>query len=253
MPLEFWTGVVGEPLQRESSTCVQLAALLAERGIRPGARIIDLASGTGVDSLYFAKNGFQVTCNEIDSSSREYAREIARKAGVSLDFTEGYDWRNLPGSLHGAFDAALCLGNSFTYLFDKDDRTLAARNFASVVRPGGVVIIDQRNYDYMLKDRETILQDPSRNFRWKGAYYYLGEEFRIFPTVIEDDFVSITCQEKKSGRTQHVDVYPIKRAELTDLMLSAGLRVTLYGDFHKIPLNTGMTDCDFYQQVGVKQ
>lgn len=253
MPLEFWRGVVGGPGLREESTCSQLVRLLAERGIGPGAKIIDLASGTGEDAAYFARKGYDVTCNELDDTVRAWAQENSLKEGVNLTFTQGYDWRNLPEHLSGKFDAALCVGNSFTYLFDKKDRFSAAHNFASVVKKGGIVIIDQRNYDYMLKERDSILKNPLANFRWKGKYYYAGKDFRIFPTVIEDDFVSITCQKLQSGETQHVDVYPIRRQELTDLMEHVGLGVRLYGDFDELPLNKRMTESDFYQQVGVKR
>lgn len=34
---------------------------------------------------------------------------------------------------------------------DQSDQQLALHNIASMVRPGGILIIDHRNYDYILK------------------------------------------------------------------------------------------------------
>lgn len=253
MPLEFWKGVVGSPECREKSASSYLVGLLIENGVLPGAKIMDLASGTGEDSVYFARQGYDVTCNEISNEVRNLARQSSLNQGLNLAFTEGYDWRNLPEKLQCQFDAVLCVGNSFTYLFEDKDRDDAMRNFSSLVKRGGIVVVDHRNYDYMLAKRKNILTNPSCNFRWKGKYYYIGSGFSIFPTAIEDDFVEITCRKDETGERQHIGVYPIKREQLTDLMRSKGLRVRVYGDFNELSSHNKVGDCDFYQQVGIKE
>ena len=75
------------------------------------------------------------------------------------------NWLTLPSDLgtfeeaatfpKAGFDAIICLGNSFAHMLDHDgtqeNQKTAIKNFYSQLRPGGLLIIDHRNYDAMLK------------------------------------------------------------------------------------------------------
>jgi len=60
---------------------------------------------------------------------------------------------------HQGFDALMCLGNSFAHLpdfvGDQRDQRQAIAKFAKVLKPGGLLIIDHRNYDYILDHGKT--------------------------------------------------------------------------------------------------
>lgn len=62
----------------------------------------------------------------------------------------------LPGA---QFDAVICLGNSFAHLLDEtpDQRVqrMCLKNFAKVLKPGGLLFIDHRNYDAMINSGAT--------------------------------------------------------------------------------------------------
>lgn len=47
---------------------------------------------------------------------------------------------------------------------DQSDHKLALRNIASMVRPGGVLVIDHRNYDHILA---TGCAPPGKNIYYK--------------------------------------------------------------------------------------
>ncbi|MEE6509147.1 hypothetical protein FKM82_024600, partial [Ascaphus truei] len=85
---------------------------------------------------------------------------------------------NRPGT---GFDAVICLGNSFAHLpdfkGDQSDHRLALTNIAGMVRPGGIFIIDHRNYDYILSTgcapqgkniyyKSDLTQDISTSVLW---------------------------------------------------------------------------------------
>lgn len=67
------------------------------------------------------------------------------------------------------FDAVICLGNSFAHLpdckGDQSEHRLALKNIASMVRPGGLLVIDHRNYDYILS---TGCAPPGKNIYYKS-------------------------------------------------------------------------------------
>ena len=68
------------------------------------------------------------------------------------------------------FDAVLCLGNSLSALPDFDGglskQRRAVRNLWSLVRPGGLLVIDHRNYNCIL---ETGIF-PSSNIYYDVSY-----------------------------------------------------------------------------------
>ena len=53
------------------------------------------------------------------------------------------------------YDAIICMGNSFAHLpdyhGDNRDHIQAFKQFHSLLKPGGILIIDHRNYDYILE------------------------------------------------------------------------------------------------------
>lgn len=56
--------------------------------------------------------------------------------------------------LDGGFDAVICLGNSFAHLMDTTgdqyDQRQAIRHFERCVKPGGLLLIDHRNFDHIV-------------------------------------------------------------------------------------------------------
>lgn len=96
---------------------------------RRGARkILDVATGTGFHSIRLLKAGFEVV--SADGSPEMLAKAFAtgREHGFILRTVQA-DWRWLNRDVHGKFDAVICLGNSFTHLFNEHDRRKASRNF----------------------------------------------------------------------------------------------------------------------------
>ena len=116
--------------------------------------IFDTTLGDGCDTVYLLKEGFDVVSNELDDAFLKKAFENAKRENVALEITN-LDWRELtPGLQEGNFDSVLCLGNSLTYLFKKSDQLRALAEFRKILRPGGVLIIDERNYQYMLDNKK---------------------------------------------------------------------------------------------------
>ena len=85
---------------------------------------------------------------------------------------EEANWLSLPEAdvkfPPDGFDAVMCLGNSFAHLQDfdgtQDKQRLAIANFHQVLKPGGFLIIDHRNYDAILDTGKA----PAKNIYYQG-------------------------------------------------------------------------------------
>jgi SAM-dependent methyltransferase len=130
--------LIDRPVRKE---CGAITTWLVERGIVPGAFILDAGCGTGRYSLELVRRGYIV--EGIDASPEQIA-EARRSADMStaVSWTIG-DISNLPGS---AFDAILCRGVLNDLLTDRD-RDAVFSTFARALRPSGVLIFDVREWE----------------------------------------------------------------------------------------------------------
>src|SRR6056297_114126 len=119
---------------------------LKKRGAK---RVLDVATGTGFHSVRLLKAGFEVVSADGNPEMLTQAFSNARDHGVMLRTVQA-DWRILNRDIHSEFDAVICLGNSFTHLFEERDRRKALAEFYATLRHDGILILDQRNYDSML-------------------------------------------------------------------------------------------------------
>jgi ubiquinone/menaquinone biosynthesis C-methylase UbiE len=125
-------------LTRDPERTEREVAFVASQ-LEPGARVLDLACGTGRIAVPLAARGFDV--HGLDISER--VLEVARRDAPGLDFRQG-DMRELPWE-DGSFDAVLNLWTAFGYFESQaeDERVLA--EIARVLRPGGTLVLDTAN------------------------------------------------------------------------------------------------------------
>jgi SAM-dependent methyltransferase len=99
--------------------------------LEPGARVLDVACGTGGVALRAARAGADVVGIDISLDQLAKARRAAAEAGLAIRFDEG-DCQELPYG-DAEFDA---VASAFGAIFAPDqERT--ARELARVCRPGG--------------------------------------------------------------------------------------------------------------------
>lgn len=104
--------------------------------------VVDLACGTGAQSIGLARKGYQVTAADLSPEMLAIAAQKAEKHKIR--FVQG-DMRN---SDLGVFDAALCIFNAIGHL----SRSECQSFFAGVheqLSPGGLFIFDILNYTAM--------------------------------------------------------------------------------------------------------
>ncbi|HET6487932.1 MAG TPA: class I SAM-dependent methyltransferase [Spirochaetia bacterium] len=132
--------------------------LFDEHGVR---RVLDAACGTGMHAIAFARQGRSAEGADLSPVMVDHARRNAAAAGVTVTFTVA-GFGDLAARLGGPFDAVTCLGNSLPHLPDDASLDAAFRDFARALRPGGLLVIQNRNYDRVLRERSRFMPVAAR-------------------------------------------------------------------------------------------
>lgn len=201
--------------------------------------VLDVACGTGYDSMKLIQAGFKV--KSCDGSNEMIKRALinAKKENINLDIVQ-CDWRNLVDKFKNEkFDAIVFLGNSFTHLFSEKDRKSVMNQLYFLLNKGGILIIDHRNYDYLL----------SRGYKSKHKYVYCGETINVDLVQKDDNIVKLKYRKRKDGFFI-LEMYPLKFDYMVKLMKEAGFNeIESYGDFSR---NYDSNNTDFFQHISKK-
>ena len=113
------------------------AALVADLGIRPGLKVLDLGCGDGTTALPAAKFGADVLGVDIARNLVEAGQLRAQKEGLSnITFQEG-DATNLQGLADASFDLVVSI---FGAMFAPRPFDVA-KEMVRVTRPGGRIVM----------------------------------------------------------------------------------------------------------------
>ncbi|MFC6487481.1 methyltransferase domain-containing protein [Nitratireductor sp. GCM10026969] len=200
--------------------------------------VLDVASGTGFHSVRLTEAGFNVTSADGSAAMLAKAFENGQARGLILKTVQA-DWRWLNRDIQGKYDAIICLGNSFTHLYEEADRRRALAEFYAALKHDGVLIIDQRNYDTMLDE----------GFSSKHKYYYCGDKVSAEPSYIDEGLVRMQYSFP-DGAQYTLNLCPIRKNYVRRLLSEAGFqRVRTYGDFQE---TYAENDPDFFVHVAEK-
>ena len=205
---------------------------------RNKAKVLDVATGTGFHSVELLRAGFEVTSVDGNAEMLAKAFENARHHGLVLN-TLHADWRWLNREVHSKYDAIICLGNSFTHLFNERDRRRSLAEFYAALRHDGILILDQRNYDAILDN----------GYKSKHKYYYCGDKVAVQPEHVDPGLARFRY-EFPDGSTYRLNMFPLRKDYVRRLMSEVGFQKTkTYGDFQETYQET---DPDFFIHVADK-
>jgi SAM-dependent methyltransferase len=119
-----------------------ITAWLSERGVLPGATILDAGCGTGRYAGELARRGYAVEGVDRSSELIETAKQSVHGLGHSVSFRVG-DILALPPA---RYDGILCRGVLNDFVND-DARLAVFAAFAGALRPAGVLILDVREWE----------------------------------------------------------------------------------------------------------
>lgn len=182
--------------------------------------VLDVATGTGFHSVQLLEAGFDVVSVDGSAEMLTKAFENGRNRGQVLR-TLHADWRDLTRHIVGRYDALICLGNSFTHIFNERDRRKALAEFYAALKHDGVLVLDQRNYDAIL----------DIGYSDKHTYYYCGTDVTVYPDEVDPGLVRFRYAFP-DDQTYHLNMYPLRKPYVRRLMREIGFqKVETYGDF----------------------
>jgi SAM-dependent methyltransferase len=228
--------------------------------------VLDAACGTGMHAIALAQRGYRVVGADASAGMIERAQVNAAAAGVDVRFEvagfgelarvfvspnpspplpparggEGEEW--LPqaaGVGIGGFDALLCLGNSLPHLLTLQALHAALADFAACLRPGGLVIIQNRNFDRVVARRERWMEPQAR--REEDAEWLFLRFYDFDPDGLLT-FNVVTLKREGMGtwdqRTATSRLRPLRKDELTAALSRVDFeQIICYGDMHSAPFD----------------
>lgn len=201
--------------------------------------VLDAACGTGMHTLALSQAGFDAAGADLSAGMIARAMENAQAVGLQTPFkTAGF------GELSAAFgpesfDALFCLGNSLPHLLTPELLSAALADFALVLKPGGLVIIQNRNFDAVMAKRQRWMEPQSAR---DGQIEWLFQRFYDFESDGLLTFNVITLRREETGNwvqsVQSTQLRPLLSAELQSTFQEAGFEsISCYGDLTGSVLN----------------
>jgi SAM-dependent methyltransferase len=190
--------------------------LFERHGVRS---VLDAACGTGHHAIALVQRGYRVVGTDLSLEMVERARQNAAAAGVDARF-EVVGLGDAAG-LEEQFDAAICLGNSLPHLLTGDAVSTALADFAAVLRPGGLLVLQNRNFDRVWAERERFMGPQSYrdgSGEWLFVRFYDFHEGTI-------TFNMVRLRREGTGWVQDVEateLRPIFRDGLVAALANAG-------------------------------
>jgi 2-polyprenyl-3-methyl-5-hydroxy-6-metoxy-1,4-benzoquinol methylase len=144
-----------------------------------GARtVLDAACGGGHHAIALAQADYTVSGADLSAEMIAQARLNAQRAGAPVRF-EPVGFADLGTHFEReAFDAALCLGNSLPHVLMEADQLAALQAMRDRLKSGGVLILQNLNYDLRWKNRPRFLMlnpatlDGRTVLIWRMADYH---------------------------------------------------------------------------------
>ncbi len=215
---------------------VEMPFIEAQLRAAGARRVLDAACGTGQHALALAKGGYIMVGADLSPQMIERAITNARAQGVPAKFVAA-GFGGLRARVGDAFDAVLCLGNSLPHLLAPADLSAALADFAACLRPGGLLLIQNRNFDRVLARRERWMEPQAHQ---EGEREWLFLRFYDFEADGLLGFNVVTLQRQGSGDwRQHsaaTRLWPQRQEELVAALEASGyVQMSSYGDMTGTP------------------
>ncbi len=231
----------------EERFAVEMPFLLSQLGQLNSAdqrpvRVLDSACGTGMHAIRLAQEGFTTAGTDLSENMVKRARANAREADVTTLF-KCARFGEISDSLYQSpllpFDSILSLGNSLPHLTTPAAVRAALIDMAACLRPGGLLLLQNRNFDLVMQEKQ----------RWLGTQSHKeGDDEWIFLRFYDfdpDGLITFNIvrlhrhgDEPWQEHISSVQLFPLKRELLVNLLQESGFTdISAYGAMSDQPFD----------------
>lgn len=202
---------------------VELPFILEKLEHTSAQQILDAATGTGMHAIALAKHGYHASGADISRAMIDRARLNAKSAGVQVRFEIAGFGALSPTFGNLSFDALLCLGNSLPHLLSLPALQAALADFAACLRPGGMLLVQNRNFDAVMAQHERWMEPQSHT---EGDTEWIFQRFYDFDPDGLLTFNMVTLKRVGHGNWSQQIVTsrlrPLLKDELVSCLSQAG-------------------------------
>lgn len=116
--------------------------------------LLDVSIGSGGVTLPLAGLGVELSGSDLSGTMLDSCRKKAERLGCSVELRQS-DFRNLSCWTGKTFDCVASTGNSLAYVANSEALDALAQMDA-LVKPGGYLYFDTRNWDRILRERQRF-------------------------------------------------------------------------------------------------
>jgi glycine/sarcosine N-methyltransferase len=202
--------------------------------VKPEAKILDLACGTGTYSIELAERGHDVTGTDLDGEMIRMAS--IKKPALNIRFMEG-DMRKAKNIFQGeSFGLIFCIGNSLVHLKNIEEIKCLMSDIYSMLNEDGCMVLQIINYDRIIKNNVTSLPTIDRSD--EGVKFVRNYRYEESIGVVHFDTELIINKEGKEGIYKNsVPLLALGSEELISVIKETG--------FSKIKATAGFSEKDF--------
>ncbi len=211
-----------------SRLAAELPFIESQLGAAGAHRVLDAACGTGQHAVALAQRGYTTSGADLSAGMIEGAQANAAAAGVKVQFAVA-GFGQLASAFEGQrFDAVLCLGNSLPHVLSEAELAQALTDFAACLRPGGLLLIQNRNFDAVLARRERWMEPQASR---EGDAEWLFLRFYDFDADGLLTFNVTTLHREGAGpwaqSVTSTRLRPMLAEELTSALAAAGFEAVV--------------------------
>lgn len=204
--------------------------------------ILDAAAQTGRMVIYLYRQNYKKICaNSVDQNLRvKLIDNLNREIPNNEIQKEEHDWLLFSKYFRNQkFDLILLTGNFLSRLLNKHERTRTVQQCFSILKSGGIFIVDKRNFDKIYHYKEDDIYSFNKFYDkvYNGKSVYRGTRIRGWPKLIDDNVMELAIGTETSTFPPTFKMYPFrsnaKFDELRNLLIfEAGFEaVEIYGDY----------------------
>ncbi len=181
--------------------------------------------------------------NEVDEEFIKQSTKLFKKRNQKVLIHKA-NWLDLPKAdpnYEHPFDFAFLTGNSLTYIgggtreYTKKAQQSVVSKFSQMIKKGGYLFIDSRNYDYIKSLMNLPKEKIFENFTFDYSIYYHGfpKKVLVFPAYISDTVIVLHYYDVENKKWSKLDLYPIYQKDMIDILSKDFIIEKIYHDFQE--------------------